>query len=467
MNFTLTADLSSLLTSFRGQTVRIRIAAVNNMGPLLVGVDNVSLQSKFIDVVPPTFPGQPTLRNPGFVVNAAGLTSTTDPTIIGQVADNGLNSVTHIPNLGNVNNIAYVAFSPTNDGTFNQPGDFRISALSLDATGKFSVTLPNPVLGLNTVGVEVVDKAGNVTIGTPISFIYQGPSITNWQAIGPGGISTGTSASGVQYTTVSGRVNAVLVDPQDLSGDTYLVGSDNGGVWKTTDGGADWTPSTDYLTDNGVPINVPIGALGGAVDVNGGNGHPATNQFFVYAGTGDADPAPDSRAGSGILISTNGGNTFAIAGNSDVVLAGARISKIVVDPDNVYIAYAAVASGGQFGPGVYRTTDGGQTWVNILTAANMNLAGLGFPAGTTLASVTDIIIDPHDSNLLTIGMGNIGLPGVSVSATAGVWTTSNANQANPTSIVWSPVLGGVDPNIQNSTPPAARPIINRRLVAGP
>ena len=99
--------------------------------------------------------------------------STTDPTLIGRVADDG-----------GVNNIAYVAFSPTGDTTFNQPGDFRIDALSLDPTGNFSVTLPNPVLGLNTVTMEVVDRAGNVTMGQPVDFVYQGPSVTNWQALG-------------------------------------------------------------------------------------------------------------------------------------------------------------------------------------------------------------------------------------------------------------------------------------------
>ena len=244
-----TANLSSLLAAYAGKQVLIRIAAVNNMGPMLVGVDNVSLTTMYTDTTRPTFPGQPELRNPGYLVGP-NLDSTTDPTLVGQVADDG-----------GVNNIAYVAFSPTGDTTFNQPGDFRISALSLDATGHFSVTLPNPVMGLNTVNVEVVDKAGNVTMGTPIDFIYQGPSVTDWQAVGPGGIDTANS--GVQFNSVSGRVNSVLVDPQDPSGDTYLVGSENGGVWKTTDGGADWTPATDYISEGNNPISTPIGARRG------------------------------------------------------------------------------------------------------------------------------------------------------------------------------------------------------------
>ncbi len=427
-------DLSSLLAAYGGKQVLIRIATVNNMGPMIVGVDNVGLQTKYADVIAPTFPGQPQLRNPGYLTGPSNppVFSTTDPTLIGRVADDG-----------GVNNIAYVAFSPTGDTTFNKPGDFRISALSLDPTGNFSVTLPNPVLGLNTVSVEVVDQAGNVTMGQTINFIYQGPSVTNWQAVGPGSISTANTGS--QYTSVAGRINSVLVDPQDPSGNTYLIGSDNGGVWKTTDGGADWTPATDYVFDKGNPINVPVGALAGAVNTT-------TGQYVVYAATGDATPFPSSRAGSGILVSTNGGNSFVVAGNSDVVLAGARISKMAVDPNNTNIAYAAVASGGQSGPGIYKTTDGGQTWVNVLTTTSMNLTALGFPAGTTIASVTDMSLNSHDSSLLTIGLGNIGLVGAS--ATAGVWTSQNSG------LSWQPVVGGLNPNVMNSTLPGARPIIN-------
>ncbi len=240
--------MSSLLAAYAGKQILIRIGTVNNMGPMIVGVDNVSLKTTYTDTTAPTFPGQPQLRNPGYLTGPSSppVFSTTDPTLIGRVADDG-----------GVNNIAFVAFSPTGDTTFNKPGDFRISALSLDPTGNFSVTLPNPVLGLNTVTMEVVDKAGNVTMGQPVDFIYQGPSVTNWQALGPGGVSTANS--GEQYTSVAGRINSVLVDPQDPSGDTYLIGSDNGGVWKTTDGGADWTPATDYVFDKGNPISTPIG----------------------------------------------------------------------------------------------------------------------------------------------------------------------------------------------------------------
>ena len=54
-------------------------------------------------------------------------------------------------------------------------------------------------------------------------------------------------------------------DPRDPSGNTYYVGTANGGVWRTTDGGADWTPLTDYVFDSqGVPVSTDISGV--AVD---------------------------------------------------------------------------------------------------------------------------------------------------------------------------------------------------------
>ena len=61
--------------------------------------------------------------------------------------------------------------------------------------------------------------------------------------------------------TVTGEVTAMTADPSDPSGNTVLLGSANGGVWRTTDGGSSWTPLTDNLTYQNQPINTPIGAI--------------------------------------------------------------------------------------------------------------------------------------------------------------------------------------------------------------
>src|SRR5262249_20691594 len=163
----------------------------------------------------------------------------------------------------------------------------------------------------------------NVTT-TSFTFVFQGPSLTTFQAQGPGPIRF--NGNGTAYATVSGDIQAVVTDPRDPSGNVVYVGSDNGGVWKTTDGGSNWTPLTQFLTDNGqpsgTPIPAPIGAL--AIDPN--------NPDIIYAGTGIADTKITSHPGFGILKSTDAGKTWTLIGAN--VFAGARIAKIAVSDAN-------------------------------------------------------------------------------------------------------------------------------------
>ena len=161
---------------------------------------------------------------------------------------------------------------------------------------------------------------------------------------------------------------------------------------------------------------------------------------------------------------TDGGNTWTLIGNSGTVLAGARAVKVVVDPGNPNIAYVGVASGGvaqaptaQYpiggpgGPGVYKTTDGGLTWFNVLNPASMTyltnptnpatLTTLG--AGAPVDSVTDLIIDPADHTRLFVGLGTIGL--APAAGTTGVWYSPQNSGAG-----WRLVEGGDNPAIANN-----------------
>jgi hypothetical protein len=418
--FTITADLSA----YAGKTIRLRIASANNRGKLIVGVDNVSIRAVYQDNKLPTITNLG-LRNPGFGLSPSFGGSTTDPTLVGQVVDDGLSPPNAgSPPLGSPNNIAFVALDMNNDGDFNGPEDLKTTRW--DALGNFSFTLSNLLPGMFTIGIEAVDKAGNSFI-TSETFTYQGPSAGTWQAEGPGPIRT--SGTGVQYPTVSGRITSVVVDPRDQTGNTYYVGSDNGGVWRTRDGGNDWTPLTDFVTDaNGNPVPVSIGGL--AIFNQTG-----TLNATIYAGTGVADTSFNSRAGIGVLKSTDNGATWTVVGAS--ALAGARISKMAVDPNNSLRVYAAVASGGSFGPGLYRSDDGGVTWINTLNPTKMNLAAGGnLGAGFALASVTDVVVDPFNPEDIYVGLGNIGL--VASSSSAGVWRSPNHGGT------WSQIVGGVN-----------------------
>ncbi len=441
LTFTLPA---AFLSAYGGQTIALRIAGINNNinlstdpnppGPLIVGVDDVALQVTFKDTTAPTLTGL-RLRNPGPATGPSGISSTADPTILGRVGDAGGLAAFAAP--------GFVEVSTTNSSL---PGVTVNFVTQFDALGNFSLTLTNLVTGTVTVTITAQNQAGQAVTRT-FAFIYQGPSTTTWESVGPGGIST-AGVSGVGYTSVSGRVTAIAVDPSDPSGNTFYVGSENGGVWKTTDGGADWTPLTDFVTNpNGQPINVPVGAL--AVS--------ASNPQVVYAATGDGNVLADSVGGVGVLVSINNGETWAVDGNSGTVLAGDRITAMAVDPNNANNVYVAVA-GGPSGPGVFRTLNGlaqSPTWTNILTIANMSYPGIpgnpahNVPAGTALASVTSLVLDSFNPNQITIGLGNIGL--VAASSTGGVWISPNAS--NPSGATWTAMIGGDNAAIPNNTLP--------------
>src|SRR5215471_12356600 len=130
---------------------------------------------------------------------------------------------------------------------------------------------------------------------------------------------------------------------------TFYFGAVGGGVWKTTDGGEVWTPIFD-----GQPIS-SIGALAIA----------PSNPNVIYVGTGEADMRSDISFGNGVYKSTDAGNTWRHLGLDDT----RQIGRILVDAHNPdYVLVAALGHG--FGPnqmrGVFRSTDGGNTWNKVL-----------------------------------------------------------------------------------------------------
>ncbi|WP_077922963.1 sialidase family protein [Spirosoma sp. 209] len=131
---------------------------------------------------------------------------------------------------------------------------------------------------------------------------------------------------------------------------TYYFGATGGGVWKTIDGGANWMPVSDSAFQS---------SSVGAVTV------APSNPNIIYVGMGEADIRSNIANGDGVYKSTDAGKTWKHMG---LKLADA-IGNIEVHPQNPDIAYVA-ALGNPFAPnkerGVFRTTDGGKTWKHIL-----------------------------------------------------------------------------------------------------
>ncbi len=417
------------LSAFAGMSIRLRIAATNNQGKLIVGLDNVRIQTVFTDTIQPSLDAI-NLRNPSFLAGPNTLEQSTDPTIVGLLSDNG-----------SINNVKQVTFDLGNNG-FGGADDVNITAF--DANGYFTFTPTTLLSGIQTVPVQVVDQAGQA-VTQNFQFVLQGPSLTNWASAGPGPIDISTAQ--LNYTTVSGKITGIAMDPSDPSGNTFYVGSANGGVWKTTDGGRGYLAVTDNVTDpSGQRVNVSVGGL--TLGVN-----PAGTVKAIYAATGVDDVAFSSRSSIGVLRSLDNGRTWAVLNNANV-FTGARVSKIVVDPSNPDIVYVSVASWDTPNkqPNVFRTGNGtsvNPTWVSLLTRNNMfvgntPLSGAGLPGTMSdpITSVTDLLVDPFNPQRLIIGMGNIGyLP---TSGCTGVWlsTDSGAN--------WLLQQGGDSPDLASN-----------------
>ncbi len=145
-----------------------------------------------------------------------------------------------------------------------------------------------------------------------------------------------------------GRVVAVAGDAADPM--TFYFGACAGGVWKTVDGGVFWRCVSDgYLT------SATIGAL--AVARSDGN--------VIYAGTGETTIRVDVSFGDGMYRSTDAGRSWRHIGLRET----RHIGRIVVHPRDANLVYVA-ALGDAFGAnderGVYRSRDGGETWERVL-----------------------------------------------------------------------------------------------------
>ncbi len=130
----------------------------------------------------------------------------------------------------------------------------------------------------------------------------------------------------------------------------FFIGVSNGGVWKTTDAGRTWQPIFD---------DQPTGSIGDVALCE-------LQPNVIYVGSGEGLPfRPDLSVGDGVYKSTDGGKTWRNTGLRD----GQQIGGLAVDRNNPNRAFAAVA-GHPFGPnkerGVYRTLNGGDTWQQVL-----------------------------------------------------------------------------------------------------
>jgi photosystem II stability/assembly factor-like uncharacterized protein len=145
-----------------------------------------------------------------------------------------------------------------------------------------------------------------------------------------------------------GRVVAVAGDPRDRN--VFYFGACAGGVWKTIDGGIYWRCVSD-----GFFGSAAIGALEVA----------RSDPNVIYAGTGETEIRLDVSWGDGIYKSTDAGRTWSHLGLRESRFVG-RIRIHPDDPDLVYVAALGDVFGANEERGVFRSRDGGKTWSKVL-----------------------------------------------------------------------------------------------------
>ena len=157
-----------------------------------------------------------------------------------------------------------------------------------------------------------------------------------------------------------GRTVAIAGIPEQP--DTFYIAACNGGIWKTTDAGQTWNPIFD---------DQPTGSVGALAIA-------PSNPAVIYAGSGEGLQRPDLSVGNGMYKSTDGGKTWKHGGLRDAQ----QIAHILVDPRDPNRVFAAVV-GHPYGPnaerGVFRSTNGGESWQKVLGPdENTGAADLAF-----------------------------------------------------------------------------------------
>lgn len=240
-------------------------------------------------------------------------------------------------------------------------------------------------------------------------------SVANWESVGPAPIPNGQTSP---QTPVSGRTISIAVHPTNAN--TAYVGTANGGVYRTTDGGTTWRAIFDSAQ------SLAVGAIAIAPS------DPTT----VFVGTGEPNFSCDSFFGVGVYRITNADTTPTLTGPLNLdgsladVMSGRSIGKIVVHPTDPNIIFVSTTSGiGGIGcdaaavlpsRGLFRSSNA-MSGSPTFTKLTVNTANGGN------RSITDVVIEPGNSNNLVCAV-----VGFNSASDGGIYRSTDALAATPT-----------------------------------
>lgn len=235
----------------------------------------------------------------------------------------------------------------------------------------------------------------------------------DWQAEGPGNLG--------------GRLRGVLAHPNNSN--ILYVGSVSGGVWKSTNGGVSWFPTTENMAT----LNISALVMK--------PGDPNT----IYAGTGEGHLISDGLPGRGLLKTTDGGDTWKRV-HGDQGLNSPFILELAVSPAAPEVVYAAGRKAVPLNstrpsetvpdPGVnaiFKSMDSGETWQDMTTGKGIEHN----PEHTLDDCPVEVVVSPLDANVVfaTFGLRE---------ASGGMWKSTDGGQA------WSRLTNGLpNPDLPN------------------
>jgi MBG domain (YGX type)/Bacterial Ig-like domain (group 3) len=252
-----------------------------------------------------------------------------------------------------------------------------------------------------------------------------------WSPLGPAPIPNGQTTS--ISLPVSGRVTSIAVHPTNEN--IVYVGTAQGGLYRSLDGGTTWTALMDDS------LSLAVGSV--AID--------PLDPTTIFVGTGEGNLSADSFFGVGLYIIKHADTTpnvlgpFNLDGSANDVFTGRSITRVLVSPTDDNIVFVSttsgiggisadsipsVISGNLPSRGLYRSTNamsGSPTFTKITVQ----------PANGGNRGITDIAFDPANPNVLLAGVN--GFASATVTNDGGIWRTTNALAPTPTFTNQQPV----------------------------